>query len=195
MPTPNTHDHLAALYALSDDPWHTHSSFYEKQKFARTLASLPRPRYLRGLEVGCGAGGLTAHLAARCDILVAIDCTMAAVLVAKKYSPHPNIVFLDGTAPTLWPSMPPDLVVLSEVLYFMTDAENAGLATRLSQDCAAGCDVVLVNWLGKTGGAIGGAAAARRLIGMVGRTHEPIAANQTDSYRIDILRHQGPAAC
>lgn len=83
MPTNSQRAHLAALYADADDPWHTHSSAYERLKFEQTLASLPRPRYRRCLEVGCGAGALTARLARFCDEVVAMDCTAQALAVAK----------------------------------------------------------------------------------------------------------------
>ena len=188
MPTPDTRAHLAALYAGADDPWNTHASPYEQQKFAQTIASIPRHRYRRGLEVGCGAGALTARLAARCDVLVAMDCTARALAVARARTSRANVVFTEGAAPVTWPAQPPDLVVLSEVLYFLTDDESAGLAARLAQDCAAQCDVVLVNWLGRTGGGIGGAAAARRLIGMLAGTHHRLLGCGSGQFEIDVLR-------
>lgn len=180
--------HLAALYAGSGDPWNTRASPYEQHKFARTMASLPRARYRHGLEIGCGAGTLTARLAARCDTLVAMDCTAGALTAARSQASNAGVDVVEGTVPASWPGQPPDLVVLSEVLYFITDAENAGLALRLGQGCAAACDVVLVNWLGDTGGAIGGAAAARRLIGRLGATHHALASCVFARFRIDVLR-------
>ena len=188
MPTSDTQAHLAALYAGADDPWDTHASPYEQKKFAQTLARLPRHRYRRGLEVGCGAGALTARLAARCDILIAMDCTARALAVARARTSCANVVFAEGAAPVTWPAQPPDLVMLSEVLYFMTDDESGGLAARLAQECAPECDVVLVNWLGHTGGGIGGAAAALRLIGMLAGTHHRLFAYGSGQFEIDVLR-------
>ena len=197
MPTSDTRAHLAALYAGADDPWDTHASPYEQHKFAQTIKSLPRHRYRLGLEMGCGAGALTARLAARCDVLVAMDCTARALAVARTRTPCANVLFTEGAAPVTWPAQPPDLVMLSEVLYFMTDDESAGLAARLAQDCAAGCDVVLVNWLGHTGGGIGGAAAANRLIGMLAGTHHRLFACGSGQFDIDVWRRnvrEGPTA-
>lgn len=187
MPNNDVRAHLAAIYAASDDPWNTRSSRYEQGKFAQTIASLPKPRYRFGLEVGCGAGALTAHLTQRCDDLHAMDCTDGALRVARAHNTGRHITFIAGAAPRDWPTTPPDLVMLSEVLYFMTDAESAGLAARLAQDCASECHVVLVNWLGDTGGGISGAAAAQRLIGQLSTTHSLITACSFAGFRIDIL--------
>lgn len=194
MPTSDVSAHLAALYARSDDPWNTYASPYEQLKFAQTVASLPRPRYRQGLEVGCGAGALTELLAPRCDALVAMDCTPRALAVAKMRSSHGTVTFVEGAIPWRWPAQPPDLVVLSEVLYFMNRDETIGLASRLAGWCALECDVILVNWLGDTGGAIGGAASADRLTGDLVGTHFRLATRQFDQFRIDVLRRGCQAA-
>ncbi|MBQ2260541.1 MAG: methyltransferase domain-containing protein [Loktanella sp.] len=180
--------HLAALYASADDPWNTRTSPYEQDKFAQTIASLPRPHYRRGLEVGCGAGALTAHLARRCDHLIAMDCTERAVAVAQSLSDLTHVVFTCGTAPADWPRHAPDVVILSEVLYFLTDAENAGLAARISDDCTTDCDIVLVNWLGDTSGPISGAQAAVRLTDKLSMICKKISSECFHSFRIDVLR-------
>lgn len=188
MPNSDIRAHLATLYAGSDDPWSTHTSAYERMKFAETMASLPRARYRRGFEIGCGAGALTALLALRCDELVAMDCTPRALAVARARASSANVTFVEGAAPRSWPTGAPDLVVLSEVLYFMTDDESDGLAKRLATDCAQTCDIVLVNWLGDTGSGVGGAAAAQRLIAMLAATHCELASRRFSLFRIDVLR-------
>lgn len=194
MPTNDVRAHLARLYADSGDPWNTLTSAYEKEKFARTVASLPRQRYRRGLEVGCGAGALTALLAPRCDELIAMDCTPRALSAACARPSLATVSFVEGAAPDEWPTDPPDLVVLSEVLYFMTEAESAGLAQRLVRDCAPECEAVLVNWLGDTGGLIGGAAAAERLIEALSATHHVVVALVFELFRLDILSRTGSPA-
>lgn len=156
LPTSAFSAHLAALYAASDDPWRTHASPHERAKFALTIACLPRLRYRRCLEVGCGAGALTAQPAPRCDVLTAMDCTARALAVARERASCANVAFVEGAAPAIWPAHGPDFVALSEVLYSMTDDASAGLASRLAHDCAQESDVVLVHSLGDTGGAIDG---------------------------------------
>lgn len=191
MPTIDMQTHLDALYARSDDPWNTHTSAYERAKFARTLACLPRARYRRALEVGCGAGALSARLALRCDALVAMDCTDGALAGARARVVRPNVRFLAGMAPADWVPEAPNLVILSEVLYFLTDDESAGLALRIAEGCAPGCDVVLVNWLGDTGGPISGAGAAKRLIAQLARHASVLETQDFGQFRIDVLRSAG----
>ena len=191
MPDSDVRAHLKNLYAVSDDPWNTCSSPYEQEKFAQTIACLPRPRYKLGLEVGCGVGALSVKLARRCDKLIAMDCTDQAVRTALAQNDLTNVSFVVGEAPRDWPDHPPpDLVILSEVLYFMTDAESAGLALRLAHDCAEQCHVVLVNWLGDTGN-IGGVAAAQRLIAQLAASHDHFVAVNDAQFRIDLLARRG----
>lgn len=186
MPTEEIRAHLAALYAANDDPFGTFSSAYEDAKFADTLACLPRARYVQGIEVGCGTGALSRRLAVSCDRLMAVDITPRAIEVARAQGGAANVAFVLGTAPPLWPTVPPDLVVLSEVLYFMTLDETVALARRIDAGDHA-CDVVLVNWLGITGHDIDGGPAADRFIGLIdGFDLHPTLAR--DAYRIDVLR-------
>ena len=135
-------------------------------------------------------GALSVKLARRCDKFIAMDCTDQAVRTALAQNDLTNVSFIVGEAPRDWPDHPPDLVILSEVLYFMTDAESAGLALRLMHDCAAQCHVVLVNWLGDTG-KIGGAAAAQRLIAQLAASHDHFVAANGAQFRIDLLARWG----
>ena len=66
-----------AFYAGKTDPWGFETRWYEERKRALTLASLPRRRFMSGLEVGCSTGVLTAELAARCDRLTGVDIAAA----------------------------------------------------------------------------------------------------------------------
>ena len=68
---------FAELYA-GGDPW-AGDSWYEVRKRAVVLAALPRERYRRAFEPGCGAGELTAELAGRCDVVHSSDPVPAAV--------------------------------------------------------------------------------------------------------------------
>lgn len=194
MPTEAVRAHLNDLYTLSDDPWSTHASAYERAKFAATIGSLTRPRYRHCLEVGCGAGALTSLLAQRCDALTAMDCTPGALAVARAHASGAGVAFIEGCVPEAWPASAPDLVMLSEVLYFMTDKEALGLASLLARKTLDDCEIVLVNWLGDTGGAISGAAAAQRLIGLVSNTYRRITTHRSARFRIDVLQRADRAA-
>src|SRR5579863_8609060 len=73
-----------ALYAADPDPWGFAASDYERRKYDRTLAALPRRRYDRALEVGCSIGVLTRQLAGRCEALVSIDASGIPLRMARE---------------------------------------------------------------------------------------------------------------
>ena len=48
--------YFADMYAGDDDPWGFDDRWYERRKYALTVAMLPDPRYRRALEPGCANG-------------------------------------------------------------------------------------------------------------------------------------------
>ena len=80
----STQDKLTRLYDESPDPWGFETSWYERRKYALTLASLPRERYTSAYEPGCSIGVLTRLLADRCDSLLASDIIPRAVEAASR---------------------------------------------------------------------------------------------------------------
>lgn len=107
------------FYAGSDDPWGFETRWYEIRKRALTVASLPRPLFASGLEVGCSIGVLTSELAGRCAELIATDIAEQPLSLARKRlieQRHVKVVRTD--TPTVWPDGTFDLIVLSEVAYY-----------------------------------------------------------------------------
>lgn len=76
-----SHDrrYFDSMYGADADPWGFDSRFYERRKYALTLAALPRERYVRAVEPGCSNGAFTELLAPRCDELIAFDFVEDAV--------------------------------------------------------------------------------------------------------------------
>jgi len=131
-----------ATYARHDDPWGFTDRPYEARKRALTLAALPDDRYARALEVGCSIGVLTTALADRCDVLTGTDVADAALQRARERltdAPHVRLVrgALGGTGDDALPGGPFDLVVLSEVGYYLSwpdlTAALPDLLTRLAR--------------------------------------------------------------
>jgi SAM-dependent methyltransferase len=134
-------DEFYARHGL--DPWGFERRWYERRKRAVTLAALPRERFGRALEVGCAIGVLTAELAPRCDRLLATELSAAAARLARDRlggAPHVDVVVVDDAA-TL-PAGPFDLVVVSEVLYYLDEPGLCATVDRL--DDVLGDDGVLV---------------------------------------------------
>ncbi len=180
LPHKDTLDHLTRLYAASDDPWDHRTSAYEAAKYAATLREIGPGPFREALEIGCGNGTLAARLAPRCSRLTVMDCIPAAAQSARRaLADLPQVRVIQGAAPADLPDLRPDLVLLSEVLYFLTPAEIAALGRWLT-DRARG-PVIAVNWTGPTDEPLNGAQAVALLAHSLG------APDSTDhgDYRID----------
>ena len=147
-----------ALYTRTPDPWGMETSAYEAAKYDATLAALGERRFRSGLEVGCSIGVLSERLAARCERLLGLDVSPVALERAKRRVPA--VRFLRAEVPDDWPTDRYDLVVLSEVLYFLSAAEVAAMACLVARDLAGGGTAVVVNWTGENDRPLDGDAAA-----------------------------------
>ncbi len=164
MPLDATRAHLAALYAGNPDPWGHLTRTYEREKYAATLDVIGAGPFGAALEIGCGNGALTERLAPRCRDLTAIELIPAALALARQgLAAHPHVRLVGGSAPDDLPPMAPDLIVLSEVLYFLTPLEIDALAWWIDGHARPRCRVVAVNWAGPTGEALSGPAALAQL--------------------------------
>jgi LmbE family N-acetylglucosaminyl deacetylase len=142
---------FASLYRANTDPWGTATREYELRKREVTMACLPRSRYRRALDVGCGTGLLTAQLAARCDEVVAVDAVAAAVRSARSVtSQHRNVRVEIARIPEEVPSGPFDLVVFSEVLYYLDRADLAATLANVERQIGPGADILAVDWRPQT---------------------------------------------
>jgi SAM-dependent methyltransferase len=138
--------HFDKLYDKSDDPWELASSWYERRKYSMTLASLPRERYGHALEPGCAIGELTRLLAQRCDQLISFDFAKAAVESARERTQHlPNVSIRLASLPAGLPQGQFDLIVVSEVLYYLSGDDLRVALNVLLDRLAIGGDLVTVH--------------------------------------------------
>jgi len=133
------------MYAQSDDPWGFGSRWYEQRKYALTLAALPDPAYSSALEIGCSIGVLTTALAARCQRLVALDPSATALAAAAHRVPG-YVSLRQGSVPGDWPAGSYDLVVLSEVGYYLDRADLDRTLSLIERDLAPGGTIVACHW-------------------------------------------------
>ena len=141
-------EYFEGVYRDSDDPWGFRTRWYEQRKYALTLASLPRPRYRRGLEPGCSVGVLTEMLAARCDDVVATDVVDSVLARTRnRLRDLTNVDMRRWSLGAPWTDLGTfDLVVLSEVAYYLdADALRSALADVVSH-LEPGGTVVCVHW-------------------------------------------------
>ena len=142
---PATDPALEDLHASRDDPWGTTHRWYERRKRDLVMAALPRDTFDRGLEVGCSRGELAADLAPRCRSLVAVDSSPAAIARARDVVPG-NVETAVLDVPSQWPDTPFDLVVLSEVGYFLSPIDLERLLRRIAESLTPQGTVVLCHW-------------------------------------------------
>ncbi len=132
------------MYDDGDDPWAFDGSFYEERRRALVLALLGCRHYGRALEIGCADGRLTESLLERCDEVVALDTSHRAVTAARARAPRAVVV--QGITPDDLPAGPFDLVLLSEVGYFLTPLELVASLRRCSASLTPGGELVLCHW-------------------------------------------------
>lgn len=121
-----------ALFSASDDPWGFRTRWYEARKRALTLACLPACHYRRAYEPGCANGELAAALAPRCESLIASDGTAAAVALARtRLAAFAHVEVRQAWVPDEWPEGALDLVVISELGYYLGAAGLVALAGRV----------------------------------------------------------------
>jgi LmbE family N-acetylglucosaminyl deacetylase/SAM-dependent methyltransferase len=136
-----------AVHTGTDDPWRYTTSWYERRKRALTLAALPGLDYAAGLEIGCSIGTLSVGLAERCASFMAVDASSEALAHAARRLAHlPAARTRHLTVPQDWPEGRFDLIVVSEVGYYLAPGELAGLFERVEAALLPGGTLVLCHW-------------------------------------------------
>ena len=143
-PGPHTFD---ALFRDSDDPWRFRTRWYEARKRALTLACLPAARHAHGFEPGCANGELSAELALRCDRLLVSDVSARAVALAQtRLAAFPHVQVVQAQLPRDWPDDTFDLIVISELGYFVDAVSLDALADKTRATLRPGGTVLACHW-------------------------------------------------
>lgn len=144
---------LEAVYAAEPDPWASASPLYryQRRKYEVLASLLPPRRFQQALDLGCGLGLLSRHLAARAEMVLGIDIAPSAV--ARAHTLHadwPNLRFEAHDLLDLPQSFAGgfDLVAVADVLYYLSpldDARLTALAARIADLLAPGGICLLAN--------------------------------------------------
>lgn len=145
--------HIAAPFdaMLRDnvtDPWRLDASEYEKRRLALTLACLGRPRYQSVLEIGCSTGQLSEQLRTRADRVIGMDASDMALKVAR--ARNGAVDWLLGAAPADIPVADFDLIVLSEIAYFLTGPELLATLRAIRRQLRPRGEILIANWSAAT---------------------------------------------
>lgn len=178
--------HFRAMYEAKDDPWDFAGSPYEQAKYRRTLTALEERHFRSGLEVGCSVGVLSRMLAARCGRFLGIDVIEAPLAAARtRCADRPRARFQRMHVPQEWPAGRFDLIVLSEVLYFLCPGDIDRCAALVWSGLDTEGFVLLVNWLGQSDDPTTGEQAATRFI--AAQPWRVVRQERTEEYRLDLL--------
>ncbi len=180
-------EYFEMLYANGADPWHFATSSYERAKYEATLAALPASRIGAALEIGCSIGVLTRRLAERCTTLLAVDIAENALAQARAAcAACKNVTIARMRIPVDWPTGRFDMILLSEVLYYLSVDDLTQTARRVRASLEPQGHVLLVHYTLPTDYPATGDAASEGFIAATG--FAPILQRREAAYRLDLLR-------
>jgi 2-polyprenyl-3-methyl-5-hydroxy-6-metoxy-1,4-benzoquinol methylase len=137
---------------MRGDPWELETSNWEHERYSRLIAMLDKPGYGRVLEIGCGAGSFTRHLAGLADTVLALDVSSEAIARAKlAQSDLKHVAFQAGNIMdhNFRDDEPWDLIVISETIYFLgwlySFFDVSWLASEMFEATRPGGEILLAN--------------------------------------------------
>ena len=176
-----------ARYQAEGDPWRTLSDPAERAKAEAVLAACGEGPFASVVDLGAGLGVLAAALAPRSRRLLALDAAPTAVAAAAgRLARWPGARAEVAVFPDDLPGGSFDLVVASEVLYYLAPVAFAATLRWLDDAVAAAGRVVAVHWTGsapdlqRSADDVHAALAGRPRL-------TRIATTRADTYRLDVL--------
>ncbi len=184
---PDTRKHVFdELFGNDEDPWNFRTSDYERDKRVETLAILRDRRFASIIELGCANGTLTRELAAVCETVLGIDVSSVAIDLARRHCRDvENAGFAEMEVPAQWPDGAHDLLVFSEILYFLDAEEVKRVSKRAHASLMDSGLCLLVNWTGKNDLSVSGDDAVAIFTGAADWKAET--ARSFPTYRLDVL--------
>jgi SAM-dependent methyltransferase len=176
-----------ARYRAEGDPWHTLSDPAERAKADAVLAACGDGPFASVIDLGAGLGVLAAALAPRSRRLLALDAAPTAVAAAGRRlagwpGAHARVAVLPGGLP----GETFDLVVASEILYYLPSDAFAATLRWLDGAVAPAGRVVAVHWTGSAPDLHRSADDAHDALARRPRLTR-VATTRAETYRLDVL--------
>lgn len=135
------------VYGANADPWNFETSVYEKEKYSATINALPKEIYQNAFEPGCSLGFLSELLAPRTKKLLVTDASEAPLVQARKrLQPFSHVTVEKMAIPADFVRDSCDLIVLSEVAYYLNDDDLTILRKKTVEHLIIGGQLLLVHW-------------------------------------------------
>lgn len=145
MTRPIDPEGFEAMFRQDADPWDYARSPFEAFKRGVLLRACGGRLFGRGLELACANGETSRALARRCLRLLALDASPTVVAEARRRVANPRLTFVVARLPDETPSGPFDLIVASELLYYMPRGTMDELLDRLVAALAPGGRMVVLH--------------------------------------------------
>lgn len=171
------------------DPFGFDRNPEERLKFARTLEVCGDGPWGHVLEIGCAVGTFTEVLADHASDVLAIDVSQAAVdQVARRLRDRPHVRTRAMDIPAEFPDETFDLVVASDVLYYLSVDELRRCAAAVESSLSDGGAFVAVHYVPRMGSVLNGDEAHDLLADQTTLRH--VLAERTEfgpgrTYRVD----------
>lgn len=135
------------VYNQNEDPWDFENSAYETSKYQATIAALPKEIYQQVFEIGCSIGVLTKMLVPKCVHLLAVEPADKAFQKAKnRVKDFSNVHVEKMLVPNYFPNQQFDLILLSEVGYYLSKPDLEKLAELMIAHLLPDGQLLLVHW-------------------------------------------------
>lgn len=139
-------DGFEALFRSRIDPWDYRTSPFEKHKRGLLLRACGPGRAGRGLELACAIGETSRPLLTRCLTLLATDGAPTALAEAgRRTDPAARIAYRQAILPRDLPRGPFDLIVVSEIAYYLGARDLRALGEGLVRALAPGGRIVVLH--------------------------------------------------
>jgi SAM-dependent methyltransferase len=127
------------------DPWDYTNSQFEDFKRKVLLQACGHNKHGRVLELGCAIGETTRFLAPLALRLKAIDGSPTAISEARRRVRCAHVRFIQATLPGQMPPGPFDLIVVSEIAYYLSASDLTVLGKKLAIAAAPHGRIVLLH--------------------------------------------------
>jgi SAM-dependent methyltransferase len=177
-----------ATYRQNPDPWDS-AGAAENANCVVAIAAQPRDHFNSAFEIGCSIGVVTRLLAVRCDRVLAVDLVEAPLVRARQLCAYlPHVSFARIQIRQDWPAGEFDLIVISEVLYYLDPNDIRRTAKACWNSLARDGLVLIVNCLQPTGCPCSGDDAVKIFHAVLAGRCSMITQSRTELHRTDLLR-------
>jgi 2-polyprenyl-3-methyl-5-hydroxy-6-metoxy-1,4-benzoquinol methylase len=141
-------EYFDALYALNQgDPWQYEQRWYEQRKRQICLAILPHLQFDSAIEIGCSNGIFSQELARRTNSLMCLDANNTAIhLAQERLQAYPHVQVLQRIVPDDLPEQKFQLIVVSEILYYLNPIALQQVLTWLHTALEPGGCILSCHW-------------------------------------------------